>query len=451
MPPGRKRRTKALAGSGESAASTVVDDSTSGGEAEVAGTTVRSPPRSKARHDDGSEAGSESCGGSAIVASVEKVVARAGSPRNVVGIKGGSGSCGGSANVASAEKAVTRAGSPRNVGGVEGGSGCCGGSAIVATTEKAVARTASPRHEGEIVGGSGSCCGSANVASANRTVAQPSRTVGKETGAGRAKEAAKKREYSRGEVFVGGGAVGHVAAAKRITGELNELVFEAKSFDKGTAKGLVELASKYEALLMTVITENAHLRGQVDALKGGCGGHSSTPSRSMPAPAAPMPAPPAPVLDAITPVMPKPVETWSVVVRSKVPTTSSKEVINKVVKEITMEVDTPVTITITARATNAPRTGPSPAPRTVVATTPAPAPATTPAPVPATAPAAVLQSAPRGGTRPPPHPSRTLESLRCPICRRPHRLHQCGIFRGMRPVQRQQVAQDHRHCQNQRT
>ncbi|XP_039968138.1 cyclin-dependent kinase inhibitor 1C-like [Bactrocera tryoni] len=78
---------------------------------------------------------------------------------------------------------------------------------------------------------------------------------------------------------------------------------------------------------------------------------------------------------------------------------------------ITMEVDTPVTTTPTARATNAPRTGPSPAPRTVVATTSATAPATTPPPVPATAPAAALQAAPRGGTRPPSHPSRTLETL----------------------------------------
>ncbi|XP_050338069.1 mucin-5AC-like [Bactrocera neohumeralis] len=115
---------------------------------------------------------------------------------------------------------------------------------------------------------------------------------------------------------------------------------------------------------------------------------------------------------------------------------------------ITMDVDTPVATTPTARATNAPRTVPTPAPRTMVATTPATAPATTPAPVPATASAAVLQSAPRGGTRPPPTPSRTTEALRCPICRRPHGLHHCGIFRGMRPVQRQQVVQAHGHCHN---
>ncbi|XP_039954187.1 keratin-associated protein 5-4-like [Bactrocera tryoni] len=156
MPPGRKRRTKALAGSGESAASTVVDDSTSGGEGETMG-AVKSLSRSKAhlgspRKENGSEGGSESCGGSATVASVEKVVTRAGSPRNVGGTEGGSGSCGGIANVASAEKVGTRAGSPRNVGGVEGGSGCCGGSALVATTVKATARTGSSRNDG----GSGS-------------------------------------------------------------------------------------------------------------------------------------------------------------------------------------------------------------------------------------------------------------------------------------------------------
>ncbi|XP_039967785.1 uncharacterized transmembrane protein DDB_G0289901-like [Bactrocera tryoni] len=237
------------------------------GEGETTEATgVRSPPRSKARlgsprKEGGSEGGSESCGGSATVASVEKVVTRAGSPRNVGGTEGGSGSCGGSANVASAEKVVARAGSPRNVGGVEGGSGCCGGSALVATTVKAAARTGSSRNEE----GSGS-----------GSVAHPSSTVGK--GVGVAKEGAAKvvtrvasgnkegtRALPRGAVVVGGGAVSHVAAAKRITGELNELVFEAKGFERETAKGLLELASKYEALLMTVITENAHLRGQVNA------------------------------------------------------------------------------------------------------------------------------------------------------------------------------------------
>ncbi|XP_050340828.1 translation initiation factor IF-2-like, partial [Bactrocera neohumeralis] len=247
MPPGRKRRTKTLAGSGESAASTVVDDSTSGGEGEVTGSTVRSPPRSKAR---------------------------LGSPRK----EGGSEECSGSAYVATTGKAVARLGSPRQVGGSEGGSGSCGGggSANVATAVKAVARTGSPPHEGEIEGGSGSRGGRASVTTAEKTVAQPSMTVGKETGAGRAKEAAKKREYSHGAVVVGGGEVSHVAAAKLLRGSL---------------------------------------------------------TRSMPALSAPMPAPPAPVLEAITPVAPKPVETWSVVDRSKGPATSSNEVIKKVVKE----------------------------------------------------------------------------------------------------------------------
>ncbi|XP_050340765.1 uncharacterized protein LOC126767246 [Bactrocera neohumeralis] len=121
-----------------------------------------------------------------------------------------------------------------------------------------------------------------------------------------------------------------------------------------------------------------------------------------------------------------------------------------------MDVDTPVAAA--RAATNVLRNGPAPAPRTVVATAPAAAPATTPAtaptttpvPVPATSPAAVPAPAPRGGTRPPPTTSRTSEihQIKCPICRRPHRLHHCGIFRGMRPVQRQQVAQAHGHCHN---
>uniref|UniRef100_A0A034W369 Putative 50 kDa protein in type I retrotransposable element R1DM n=1 Tax=Bactrocera dorsalis TaxID=27457 RepID=A0A034W369_BACDO len=85
---------------------------------------------------------------------------------------------------------------------------------------------------------------------------------------------------------------------------------------------------------MTVIAENAHLRGQVEALRGSCGGHFSPPGGSLPVPSAPMHAHAAQVLGAIASVTPKPVETWSVVVRSKGPETSSKEVINKVVKEV---------------------------------------------------------------------------------------------------------------------
>ncbi|XP_050340718.1 uncharacterized protein LOC126767183 [Bactrocera neohumeralis] len=41
-----------------------------------------------------------------------------------------------------------------------------------------------------------------------------------------------------------------------------------------------------------------------------------------------------------------------------------------------------------------------------------------------------------------------LQLIRCPLCRRPHRLSHCGIFKGMPPMQRQQVAQAHGYCPN---
>uniref|UniRef100_A0A0K8WMA0 Uncharacterized protein n=1 Tax=Bactrocera latifrons TaxID=174628 RepID=A0A0K8WMA0_BACLA len=100
-----------------------------------------------------------------------------------------------------------------------------------------------------------------------------------------------------------------------------------------------------------------------------------------------------------------------------------------------MDVDTQVLATPTGRsAASVQRTGPTPAPRAAVATAPVTAPATTPATAPAT------------GNR----SSRVPDGhrIRCPLCRRPHRLHHCGIFRGMRPLQRQQVAQAHGHCVN---
>uniref|UniRef100_A0A034W3L6 Uncharacterized protein n=1 Tax=Bactrocera dorsalis TaxID=27457 RepID=A0A034W3L6_BACDO len=56
-----------------------------------------------------------------------------------------------------------------------------------------------------------------------------------------------------------------------------------------------------------------------------------------------------------------------------------------------------------------------------------------------------LPTAPRSDTQsqaPEPAP------LQCALCRRRHRLPHCGIFKGMTPQQRQQVAQAHGHCLN---
>ncbi|XP_049302162.1 uncharacterized protein LOC125775548 [Bactrocera dorsalis] len=76
-----------------------------------------------------------------------------------------------------------------------------------------------------------------------------------------------------------------------------------------------------------------------------------------------------------------------------------------------------------------PRATPVAAPRTTIAAAP---PRETP-------------SAPRSDTqvRAPEPPQ-----LQCELCRRRHRLPHCGIFKGMTPQQRQQVAQAHGHCLN---
>ncbi|XP_039968915.1 salivary glue protein Sgs-3-like [Bactrocera neohumeralis] len=97
-----------------------------------------------------------------------------------------------------------------------------------------------------------------------------------------------------------------------------------------------------------------------------------------------------------------------------------------------MDVDMPAVPTPTVRsAITVPRPGATPAPRTPAATATAPA--------------------PRSSTRPPPPSSTPVaepQRSRCPLCRRPHRLQHCSIFRSMQPMQRQKVAQAHGHCLN---
>ncbi|XP_054090075.1 uncharacterized protein LOC128922690 [Zeugodacus cucurbitae] len=94
-----------------------------------------------------------------------------------------------------------------------------------------------------------------------------------------------------------------------------------------------------------------------------------------------------------------------------------------------MDSDMPTTPTPAVRSTiHVTRTGPTPAPRnpaTIAPPTAARASRTNPTPVPA-------------------GPQRT----RCPLCRRPHRLPHCSIFKKMLPLLRQQVAQAHGHCLN---
>ncbi|XP_049302048.1 uncharacterized protein LOC125775450 [Bactrocera dorsalis] len=73
--------------------------------------------------------------------------------------------------------------------------------------------------------------------------------------------------------------------------------------------------------------------------------------------------------------------------------------------------------------------------------------------VPTAAPHTITATAPStaacNGTRAPvttPSPSTEPHRIRCPPCRRPHPLPHWGLFKGMSPIQRQQVAQAHGHC-----
>uniref|UniRef100_A0A0K8VZ62 Uncharacterized protein n=1 Tax=Bactrocera latifrons TaxID=174628 RepID=A0A0K8VZ62_BACLA len=91
-------------------------------------------------------------------------------------------------------------------------------------------------------------------------------------------------------------------------------------------------------------------------------------------------------------------------------------------------------------------TAPTPAIRSAVTvprpkTTPVTAPRTTIATAAPRAVSTALQNDTRSTAPEPPQ-------LECPLCRRRHRLPRCGIFKGMTPQQRQQVAQAHGHCLN---
>ncbi|XP_018801942.1 PREDICTED: cholesterol 7-desaturase [Bactrocera latifrons] len=91
-------------------------------------------------------------------------------------------------------------------------------------------------------------------------------------------------------------------------------------------------------------------------------------------------------------------------------------------------------------------TAPTPAIRSAVTvprskTTPVAAPRTT-----------IATAAPRAVSTAPHNDTRSMAPdpplLECALCRRRHRLPRCGIFKGMTPQQRQQVAQAHGHCLN---
>ncbi|XP_039951753.1 uncharacterized protein LOC120768987 [Bactrocera tryoni] len=97
-----------------------------------------------------------------------------------------------------------------------------------------------------------------------------------------------------------------------------------------------------------------------------------------------------------------------------------------------MDAEMPIVPTPTVRSAVTvprPRATPVAAPRTTIAA----------------APPRKTQSAPRSNPQAiaPEQPQR-----QCTLCRRRHRLPHCRIFKGMTPLQRQQIAQAHGHCLN---
>lgn len=105
-------------------------------------------------------------------------------------------------------------------------------------------------------------------------------------------------------------------------------------------RSVLGLSSRYESLVMRMLAENERLRGRLDVYEAGAvarGGGPAAVSRTAAAPPAPVAARRSlgqfPALPAAAVVAPKPVETWSVVVRGKKGVTS-KEVVDKVVKEV---------------------------------------------------------------------------------------------------------------------
>jgi len=94
---------------------------------------------------------------------------------------------------------------------------------------------------------------------------------------------------------------------------------------------LIESTSEYEALLFSLVAENERLKGRLEVLED--------QARLVKAPQ--MPAPPVathrrgPVSTvSSTPEMPRPVETWSLVVRSRTAGKTAKDVVEQVVKEV---------------------------------------------------------------------------------------------------------------------
>lgn len=124
------------------------------------------------------------------------------------------------------------------------------------------------------------------------------------------------------------GAHSAIGRMKAVTTELNRVLLEGR-LDSETAMKILSQVGRYEEVLMTVVGENERLRGRLDVLDAAGG----TPSVREPRVVESSLAKPPFALLTHAPVAPKPVETWSVVVRSKTAAVP-KEVVHKVVNQV---------------------------------------------------------------------------------------------------------------------
>lgn len=117
-------------------------------------------------------------------------------------------------------------------------------------------------------------------------------------------------------------------AMRVITSELVDVAMSG-GVSREVLRAILGLVGKYEDVLLDVMLENESLKGKLEVLSGGglvrapvVSGVSAVPSAlGVPAPTGAAPAP-------------KPVETWSAVVRSKDAGASSGDVVKKVVEEV---------------------------------------------------------------------------------------------------------------------
>lgn len=134
----------------------------------------------------------------------------------------------------------------------------------------------------------------------------------------------RERKKKKGKKAVEGGVV----AMKAITDELTGIVLSGM-VDAGVARRILQQSSKYEVLLMTLLAENERLKGRLEA-----SGSVAAPVFAVPkVPVKVAAAAPAPIVEVPPPVVPKPVETWSVVVKGGKGVAEEK-VVEKVVNEV---------------------------------------------------------------------------------------------------------------------